>query len=838
MTRCLAATQGSSPTSNKSDMDRESNPTEPAVKLQPHRTQDDLERVVHPQAMQMADDSAVTKAEKIERHGINGGGDAHESPSKKRKVANQNDAAALEPMDVDLRSETDDSNSKRNKRQNEDKNPARSERQKGVAPIKAEYLVHPPGSKGDRGAAVIQDDDAAEGAAHEPSKGSRDQWKKGKKEKSQGMNISRDFGVSRDEVGLCSSRTTSAEYSPEECRFGEKCRFEHDIRKYLKEYKREDLTTFDGVCPIWDAKGVCDRGWTCRFVGSHMKERKTGDGREELVLVQKDASEEAIAGHPDSADGTVNEISAQKKNDLMKRKIPTPKADAFSSWIDINGKELEAHIRRDAKIRRGEADSDSKKETVSELDPETQADAANNGDAEAVSKDNRARYTEAPLLPSEKRRVYFGPETPVLAPLTTQGNLPFRRLCTSLGAQITYSEMAMSLPLIQGQKSEWALMRAHASEALPPAHSPVLPSSTETVQSHGYDNSTDLKFGAQIAANKPWQALKATEILTTLCPSLRVVDLNCGCPIDLVYRQGAGSALLDSQGKLEKILRGMNAVSGSVPITVKIRMGTKDNKPSALKLVDRLVHGSADSIEGGQGPCGVAAITLHGRSRQQRYTKNADWSYIADCAALIADYNKRSDTLTDTIREPDPRHLANHVSSSAHDASAHDKVYFLGNGDCYSHTDYFSHLASTSCHSVMLARGALIKPWLFEEIACGQYLDKSASERLSLVERYAKFGLETWGSDERGVGTTRRFLLEWLSFAYRYVPVGILEHLPPSLQDRPPAWRGRNDLETLLGSDNYKDWIKISEMFLGPAHKDFKFLPKHKSNSYEIEAEG
>lgn len=78
-----------------------------------------------------------------------------------------------------------------------------------------------------------------------------------------------------------------------------------------------------------------------------------------------------------------------------------------------------------------------------------------------------------------------------------------------------------------------------------------------------------------------------------------------------------------------------------------------------------------------------------------------------------------------------------------------------------------------------------------------------------MVEQYARYGLETWGSDEMGVGTTRRFLLEWLSFAYRYIPVGILEHLPPSLQDRPPAWRGRNELETLLGSDNYKDWIKI-----------------------------
>jgi hypothetical protein len=70
-------------------------------------------------------------------------------------------------------------------------------------------------------------------------------------------------------------------------------------------------------------------------------------------------------------------------------------------------------------------------------------------------------------------------------------------------------------------------------------------------------------------------------------------------------------------------------------------------------------------------------------------------------------------------------------------------------------------------------------------------------------------GLEYWGSDEIGVGNTRRFLLEWLSFSCRYIPVGILEHLPPKFGDRPPAYRGRSDLETLLSSANYKDWIKI-----------------------------
>lgn len=110
------------------------------------------------------------------------------------------------------------------------------------------FLIFPAGSKGDKIAAVA-DDDAAEGAAHvdQPKGGERGK----KKEKSRGQNTNRNFGASRDEVGLCSSRANSSELSPGECRFGDSCKFEHDLRKYLKDWKREDLTTFGGVCPIW-----------------------------------------------------------------------------------------------------------------------------------------------------------------------------------------------------------------------------------------------------------------------------------------------------------------------------------------------------------------------------------------------------------------------------------------------------------------------------------------------------------------------------------------------------------------------------------------------------------
>ncbi|KAF9883697.1 tRNA-dihydrouridine synthase 3 [Aspergillus nanangensis] len=660
---------------------------------------------------------------------------------------------------------------------------------RGQAPIKAEYRIETSNS-----APISEEntDDAAEAAHHE----ARGDEQNRKKQKS-GQNTNRRFGRSQDEKGLCSTRIYASEFSPAECRFGDKCNFEHDLRTYLKEHKQEDLKTMGGVCPNWEANGKCISGWKCRFVGSHMTERDTADGRKELVLIEDEERKQKSQPLVPFAneDGIANNVDISDKIALSRKRVQTPRSNAYSAWLDKTSKALEKNLH-------GKHQNENGEPILTKEEKE----------------EGRARYTEPPFLPSEKRRLYFGPETPALAPLTTQGNMPFRRLCTDLGAQLTYSEMAMSMPLIQGTKGEWALMRAHQTEMLPPTVSP----GGDIVQ--GYDNSKDVKFGAQIAANKPWQALKATEVLSKFTPNLRVIDLNCGCPIDLLFREGAGSALLDHQSKLEKILRGMNAVSQEIPISVKIRMGTRDNSPNALRLAERLVLGGYESHLLGVGPSGVAAITLHGRSRQQRYTKDADWGYIAECAALIKQLNAKKDSLIDTIKEPEERMLPNG-----------GKTYFLGNGDCFSHVNYDDHIKNAGVDSVMVGRGALIKPWVFEEIQSGQYLDKSASERLTYVEKFAKYGLEAWGSDEFGISTTRRFMLEWLSFTRRYIPIGLLEYLPPKMNDRPPAYKGRNELETLLASENYKDWIKVTEMFLGPADKNFKFEPKHKSNAYEAE---
>lgn len=72
-----------------------------------------------------------------------------------------------------------------------------------------------------------------------------------------------------------------------------------------------------------------------------------------------------------------------------------------------------------------------------------------------------------------------------------------------------------------------------------------------------------------------------------------------------------------------------------------------------------------------------------------------------------------------------------------------------------------------------------------------------------------------FGTDTAGIQTARRYLCEALSFQYRYVPIGLLERLPGKLNDRAPSFKGRNELETLLASGDSRDWVKISEMFLG-----------------------
>lgn len=159
------------------------------------------------------------------------------------------------------------------------------------------------------------------------------------------------------------------------------------------------------------------------------------------------------------------------------------------------------------------------------------------------------------------------------------------------------------------------------------------------------------------------------------------------------------------------------------------------------------------------------------------------------------------------------------------------KIPVIGVGDIYRYTDFEKAKEKGVC-SVAIARGALVKPWIFKEIKEKIDYDISSSERIDILREYAEYGLTHWGSDEKGVNTVRDFMCHHLTFMTRYVPVHCCEekNLIPSLKVRP--YEGicyRDEMEKLLASNKNEDLVKITEMFLGKAPDDFVFVPKHKS---------
>ncbi|KAI9315389.1 hypothetical protein BX666DRAFT_1962279 [Dichotomocladium elegans] len=622
------------------------------------------------------------------------------------------------------------------------------EKKPGVAPIKNEYRKEKwfddEGNEDQVANGVFGDDDGAEG----------EKFSKEKKfeKKNRGANKGQ-RGKKRivDEVMICKLLAAG-----KECAFGEKCRYSHDIKKYL-DTKPADL---GDRCVQFELFGRCRNGYKCRYLKAHL------DDEGNLVV-----NEELVKKNPVF---TRNGISAETQKALTKNKHSFPRAEEYMKEVQ---REIAAEQARQGKRKVDEVDGvedkDGKPLDKSHAVGETAEEAREELAETQTSKSEEATAAAAADLPEidmnveptkigpvdtergYKKLIDFSNKT-YLAPLTTVGNLPFRRICKEFGVDITCGEMALCRNLLQGQQSEWALTKRHASEDI---------------------------FGIQICGSKVEQVVKACEVINTEI-DVDFVDLNMGCPIDLIFNSGAGSALPESKGKMTKMLRGMRRML-DVPVTVKFRTGVKQNVLTNHKLIPIFED------------LGISLGTIHGRSRQQRYQKLADWSYIREVKQLAK------------------------------------TMPIYGNGDVLSYEDYNKHKEETGVDGIMIGRGALIKPWLFDEIKTQRHWDISSRERFDILKRFCDYGLEHWGSDSQGVNTTRRFLLEWQSFLYRYIPVGLLEVLPQHINERAPPFVGRDELETLMASPRASDWIKLSERLLGPAPEDFVFVPKHKANSFE-----
>lgn len=533
-----------------------------------------------------------------------------------------------------------------------------------------------------------------------------------------------------DEKRLC----LSVIQDNRECPYGDKCKFFHDVAEYMAA-KPADIGE---KCYLYDTFGKCDYGLSCRFAKAHTTADFKTMVKAELVKTYEGRTR------------VKNSLYKDLQNRLRKRAVPFKKSAEYLKTLSNYRDKREQQRSGDSCAT--EIADPSGEEQHAPAEPETQVSSEKQAQLKTVGPLTDEDVIKLRLC--EKKQVDFQDKL-YLAPLTTCGNLPFRRVCKRFGADITCGEMAMCTNLLQGQQSEWALLKRHESEDL---------------------------FGVQVEGCFPDTMTRCAELINNNT-DVDFVDINSGCPIDLVYKKGGGCGLMTRSKKFEQIVKGMNYVL-DVPLTVKIRTGVQEKCNIAHKLIPEMKK------------WGVSMITLHGRSREQRYTKLADWDYITTCSKLAS------------------------------------PVPLFGNGDILSYEDAMK-ARETGVSGIMIARGALIKPWIFTEIKETRHWDISSGERLDILRDFTNFGLEHWGSDTRGLEKTRTFMLEWLSFMCRYIPVGLLERVPQKINERPPYYMGRNYLESLMASQNVGDWVRISEMLLGPVPKNFNFLPKHKANAYK-----
>jgi nifR3 family TIM-barrel protein len=164
----------------------------------------------------------------------------------------------------------------------------------------------------------------------------------------------------------------------------------------------------------------------------------------------------------------------------------------------------------------------------------------------------------------------------------------------------------------------------------------------------------------------------AVRILTNECGADHI-DVNVGCPAAKVTRKGGGAALPAHPVLFGRLMEAAVAAAGSVPVTVKMRMGLNDEVRTDITAATRAAN------------AGVAAVTLHARTAEQLYAGPARWPAIAE--------------LVEAVGAVDP------------------SVPVLGNGDIFSGADATRMMATTGCAGVVVGRGVLGRPWLFAGLA-------------------------------------------------------------------------------------------------------------------------
>jgi tRNA-dihydrouridine synthase B len=247
-------------------------------------------------------------------------------------------------------------------------------------------------------------------------------------------------------------------------------------------------------------------------------------------------------------------------------------------------------------------------------------------------------------LALKRKTVKYDPRLPwlpdtrrFLSPMAGVTDRPFRDICRRFGADIGFCEFASASGLMYGGEATWQLVDTEGEEGL---------------------------VGIQIFGSDPEHMAAAARLFHG--KRLDVLDINFGCPAKKVVKKCGGSALLADLPLLEKITRAVIAESPA-PVTAKIRTGWDDDSVNYQEVGLLLQE------------LGLPWVTMHGRTRAQKYRGQANWDHIAELVATL-------------------------------------DIPVIGNGDVVDGASYRRLVEHTRCHGVMIGRGAIGNPWIFEQM--------------------------------------------------------------------------------------------------------------------------
>jgi nifR3 family TIM-barrel protein len=277
----------------------------------------------------------------------------------------------------------------------------------------------------------------------------------------------------------------------------------------------------------------------------------------------------------------------------------------------------------------------------------------------------------------------------VLAPMAGVTNAPFRRLCRRYGAGLYVSEMVMARAVVEGNQK------------------------TERMISFDED---ETPRSIQLYGTEPYSLGEAVRRLVSQ-GRVDHIDMNFGCPMPKVTRNGGGAAVPVKRNLFRSIVRAAvqaaAAESGDrVPVTIKFRKGINDD------LITFLDAGRIGEDEG------VKAVSLHARTAEQLYSGRADWKSIGELKEAVT------------------------------------SIPVLGNGDIWEASDALRMVNETGCDGVVVGRGCLGKPWLFRDLA-DAFAKRELQpppvmgEVLAIMREHAVL-LDAWFSVDRGLRDFRK----------------------------------------------------------------------------------